>query len=140
VEQALQTIKDAETLDHPLTLSIALVSAVSVFLWVGDLETANEHINRLFSQAEVHSLGPYLAVGRGFKRGSRHSSRRRNRRCRRPAGAVGQRRSDFPLPCPLPLNGSQAVFSMRCAWLTELLHLGLAASSRNPDIPDRTPE
>ncbi|WP_338112432.1 hypothetical protein [Rhizobium gallicum] len=66
VGQALQTIKDAETLDHPLTLSIALVWAVSVFLWVGDLESADKHINRLFSQAEFHSLGPYLAVGRGF--------------------------------------------------------------------------
>lgn len=66
VEQALQTIENAETLDHPLTLSIALVWAVSVFLWVGDRDGAEEYINRLFSQAEVHSLGPYLAVGRGF--------------------------------------------------------------------------
>jgi tetratricopeptide (TPR) repeat protein len=66
VEQALQTIEDAETLDHPLTLAIALVWAVSVFLWVGDLDRAEEYIDRLFSQAEVHSLGPYLAVGRGF--------------------------------------------------------------------------
>ncbi len=66
MEQALQTIEDAETLDHPLTLAIALVWAVSVFLWVGDLDRAEEYIDRLFSQAEVHSLGPYLAVGRGF--------------------------------------------------------------------------
>lgn len=67
MEQALQTIRDAETLDHPLTLSIALVWAVSVFLWIGDIENADTHIDRLFSQAEFHSLGPYLAVGRGFR-------------------------------------------------------------------------
>ncbi|PKA41523.1 helix-turn-helix transcriptional regulator [Rhizobium sullae] len=67
VKRALLTVKEAEALDHPLTLSIALVWAVSVFLWVGDLERADEHINRLFSRAELHSFGPYLAVGRGFQ-------------------------------------------------------------------------
>lgn len=67
VERAVLTIKDAETLNHPLTLSIALVWAVSVYLWLGDLDRADEHIDRLFSRAESHSLGPYLALGRGFK-------------------------------------------------------------------------
>ncbi|TKB99498.1 MAG: transcriptional regulator, partial [Mesorhizobium sp.] len=66
-DRALLTIKDAEVLNHPLTLSIALVWAISVFLWVGDLNNAEEHIDRLFSRAEFHSLGPYLALGRGFK-------------------------------------------------------------------------
>ncbi|WFP63590.1 winged helix-turn-helix domain-containing protein [Mesorhizobium sp. WSM4904] len=67
VERALLTVKDAETLDHPLTLSIALVWAVSVLVWVGDFDRAEEHINRLFSCAELHSLRPYLTVGRGFQ-------------------------------------------------------------------------
>jgi predicted ATPase/DNA-binding winged helix-turn-helix (wHTH) protein len=67
VERALLTIRDAEAQDHPLTLSITLVWAVSVFLWVGDLERADQHIDRLFARAELHSLGPYLAVGRGFQ-------------------------------------------------------------------------
>lgn len=67
VERALLTVEDAEVLNHPLTLSIALVWAISVFLWVGDLARAEEHIDRLFSRAEFHSLGPYLALGRGFK-------------------------------------------------------------------------
>ncbi|ESY86457.1 transcriptional regulator [Mesorhizobium sp. LNHC229A00] len=67
VERALLTIKDAEILNHPLTLSIALVWAISVFLWVGDLDRADEHIDRLFLCAEPHSLGPYLALARGFK-------------------------------------------------------------------------
>ncbi|MBB4170659.1 winged helix-turn-helix domain-containing protein [Rhizobium sp. BK538] len=66
VEQALQTIADAETLDHPLTLSIALIWAISVFLWVGDLERAASNTDRLLSTAELHSLRPYLVVGRGF--------------------------------------------------------------------------
>jgi predicted ATPase len=67
VERALLTIKDADALDHPLSLSISLVWAVSVFLWAGDLERADEHINRLLSRAELHSFGPYLAVGHGFQ-------------------------------------------------------------------------
>ncbi len=67
VERALLTIEDAEALDHPLTLSIALVWAVSLFLWAGDLARADQHIDRLFARAELHSLGPYLAVGRGFQ-------------------------------------------------------------------------
>lgn len=67
VERALLTIEEAEALDHPLTISIAHVWAVSVFLWLGDLDCAEQHIDRLFALAERHSLGPYLAVGRGFR-------------------------------------------------------------------------
>jgi len=67
VERALLTTKEAEALDHPLTISIALVWAVSVFLWLGDLDRADQHIDRLFALAERHSLGPYLAVGDGFR-------------------------------------------------------------------------
>ncbi len=67
LERALLTVEEAEAADHPLTLSIALVWAVSVFLWAGDLMRAEEHIDRLFSRAGHHSFGPYLAVGRGFQ-------------------------------------------------------------------------
>src|SRR6516165_5828195 len=38
-----------------------------VFLWIGDLRNAEEHADWLISHAEFHSLGPYLAVGRGYK-------------------------------------------------------------------------
>ena len=67
MERAHQTVADAERMDHSLTLSIVLIWAVSVFLWTGDLESAEEHIDRLISQSESHSLAPYLAVGRGFR-------------------------------------------------------------------------
>jgi predicted ATPase/DNA-binding winged helix-turn-helix (wHTH) protein len=68
-DQALQrarlTARDAA--DHPVTLSIALLWVISVFLWTGDLESAEEHTHRLIAHAERHSLGPYLAAGRGFE-------------------------------------------------------------------------
>jgi predicted ATPase len=62
-----RTVDQALAVDHPVTLSIALVWAVSVYLWVGDLETAEAHIERFIARAETHSLGPYHAVGRGYK-------------------------------------------------------------------------
>jgi tetratricopeptide (TPR) repeat protein len=67
LERARRTVQDAASMDHPLTLCIALVWAISVFLWTGDLQSAEEHIDRLMSGAEANSLTPYLAVGRGFR-------------------------------------------------------------------------
>jgi predicted ATPase/DNA-binding winged helix-turn-helix (wHTH) protein len=67
VERTYQTVKDAERVGHPVTLTIVLHWAASVFLWVGDLANAEKHIDRFISRAETHSLGPYLAVGHGLK-------------------------------------------------------------------------
>jgi ATP/maltotriose-dependent transcriptional regulator MalT len=67
LELARQTVKDAAGMDHGLTLALALIWAVYVFLWTGDLQSAEEHIDWLMSRAESRSLGPYLAVGRGFR-------------------------------------------------------------------------
>ena len=66
-KRARQTVTDTARVDHPVTLSIALTSAVPVFLWAGDLQSAEEHTDWLISHAESHSMVPYLAVGRGFK-------------------------------------------------------------------------
>jgi len=54
-------------MDHSLTLAIALIWAISVFLWTGELQSAEAYIDMLISRAESHSLAPYLLVGRGFK-------------------------------------------------------------------------
>jgi predicted ATPase/DNA-binding winged helix-turn-helix (wHTH) protein len=64
---AQRAVDEARQLDHPVTLCIALIWAVSVYMWVGDLERAERDINRFIAYAEVHSLTPYLAVGRGVK-------------------------------------------------------------------------
>jgi tetratricopeptide (TPR) repeat protein len=50
-----------------VTLCIALIWAVSVFLWSGDLETAEENIDRFIAHAQSRSMEPYLAIGRGVK-------------------------------------------------------------------------
>jgi predicted ATPase/DNA-binding winged helix-turn-helix (wHTH) protein len=67
VARIRNSIENAERLDHPVTLSMALHWAAAVYLWLGDLDAAEIHIDRFLSRAETHSLGPYLAVGRGLK-------------------------------------------------------------------------
>jgi predicted ATPase/DNA-binding winged helix-turn-helix (wHTH) protein len=67
VERARQAVEEAAAMDHSLTLAIALIWAISVFLWTGELQSAEAHIDMLISRAESHSLAPYLLVGRGFK-------------------------------------------------------------------------
>ncbi|MEH2590919.1 ATP-binding protein [Bradyrhizobium sp. AZCC 1721] len=67
LQLARQTVAEAAQMDHPITLCIALIWAVSIFLWTGDLETAEESIDRFIALARSRSLGPYLAVGKGVK-------------------------------------------------------------------------
>jgi predicted ATPase/DNA-binding winged helix-turn-helix (wHTH) protein len=64
--RARQTIREAEEMDHSLTLCIALLGGIAVSLWSGDLPNAEEHIEWLISRAESHSLSPYVFVGQGF--------------------------------------------------------------------------
>jgi predicted ATPase/DNA-binding winged helix-turn-helix (wHTH) protein len=66
-ELARQTVDEAAQMDHPVTLCIALLWAVSVFLWAGDFEGAEENIDRFVAHAQSRSMGPYLAAGRGLK-------------------------------------------------------------------------
>src|ERR1700751_440995 len=64
-ERVRQTIKDAERKNHPASLGLALSWAPGIFLWVGDLASAEEHADWLISHAESHSFRPYLAVALG---------------------------------------------------------------------------
>jgi predicted ATPase/DNA-binding winged helix-turn-helix (wHTH) protein len=66
-ERARRAVQDAAGADHPVTLSIALIWAVSVFFATGDLDMAEQHVDWFIARAEFSSLTPYLAVGRGFK-------------------------------------------------------------------------
>jgi predicted ATPase len=46
---------------------MALLWAMSVFLWNEDLESAEEYTDRFIAQAEKHSLAPYQTIGLGAK-------------------------------------------------------------------------
>ena len=67
LQLAQQTVGEAAQMDHPITLCIALIWAVSIDLWSGDLAGAEENIDRFIAHATSRSMGPYLAVGRGVK-------------------------------------------------------------------------
>jgi predicted ATPase/DNA-binding winged helix-turn-helix (wHTH) protein len=66
-DRARQAVKDAERIDNPITLSIVLRRAVLVFLWIGDLQSAEELIDWYISNAQSHSLAPEVAGGRGLR-------------------------------------------------------------------------
>jgi len=62
-----QSVKDAERKDHPVTLAITLIYAMSVLFWNSDIDGGKKHLDRFVAHAQRHSLAPYLAVGLGFK-------------------------------------------------------------------------
>jgi predicted ATPase/DNA-binding winged helix-turn-helix (wHTH) protein len=67
VKLARQSVKDAVPRDHPLMLSYALLSAIHLFLWTGDLDSAEEHVDWLISHCEHHSLSPHATAGHGYR-------------------------------------------------------------------------
>ena len=67
VEAARYTVSEAERLEQPLTLGIALVWTIYVYLWIGDWENSERLIERLIEHSARHFLGPYHAVGIGLK-------------------------------------------------------------------------
>ena len=103
-------------MDHSLTLAIALIWGISVFLWTGDLQSAEEHIDWLIASSESHSLAPYLAVGRGFQ------------------GELAVRRGDAKDGVDSLLGSLEKLHSMPYELLTTPLNIslvqGLAATGR----------
>jgi len=64
---ARQSVEEAIRLNHPIKLCMALLWAMSVFLWNEDLESAEEYTDRFTAQAEKHALAPYQTIGLGAK-------------------------------------------------------------------------
>jgi predicted ATPase/DNA-binding winged helix-turn-helix (wHTH) protein len=64
---AQYAIEQAEMSKHPVSMSIALIWAGSVFLWRGDWSREEEILDRLVALATKHSLSPYAAVALGLK-------------------------------------------------------------------------
>jgi predicted ATPase len=64
VAHANKTIAQAEQMDNPTSFAVVLALATSIFLWNGDLVSAETHMDSSISISEAHSLGPLLAVGR----------------------------------------------------------------------------
>ena len=67
VERARQTLKDAKLSSNPATLAVTLSWSPGVLIWLGDLRSAEQHVDWLIPHAEAHSLAPNLHVGRAYK-------------------------------------------------------------------------
>jgi len=126
LERARQAVRQAERLEHPVTLSVALIWAISVFLWADDLAGAAEHVDWFAARAESHSLGPYLAVGRGFQ------------------GTLAVRRGDAEAGIATLRDSLEALHGARYELLTTMLALslaeGLAATGRSEEALALTEE
>ncbi|TCL72248.1 winged helix-turn-helix domain-containing protein [Rhizobium sp. BK251] len=66
-EVAHFTIKEAATLENPVSVCIGYIYTAAVFLWNADWETAEDVIEQLITHAQRHFLDPYHAVGLGLK-------------------------------------------------------------------------
>lgn len=115
-KQARRAVREAERMDHPVTLSVAMIWAITVFLWTGDLRSAEQHVAWFTARAGSHSLGPYLAVGRAL------------------GGALALRRGDAAGAVEILHGGLAALHEARYEVLTTALEIalaeGLAATGR----------
>jgi len=65
LERAREAIQEAANLD--VSLSLALHWSVPVFLWTGELQEAETHMDWHNARVQSHSTAPEFAIGRGMK-------------------------------------------------------------------------
>jgi predicted ATPase/DNA-binding winged helix-turn-helix (wHTH) protein len=64
---ARETVAEAAALDHPVTLCMALIWAVTVFAWRRDMREIESHIDRFGAIADRYALTPYQAASQGVR-------------------------------------------------------------------------
>jgi tetratricopeptide (TPR) repeat protein len=62
-----QTLRQTERAEHPVTLVVALMYAVSVQIWNGNFDDAKRQISRFISNAETYDLKSHIVLGRCFE-------------------------------------------------------------------------
>jgi tetratricopeptide (TPR) repeat protein len=67
MEYVDRTIGDAASTDHPVTQLVALMYAVSVLIWNGDFDRADEQIRRFGAIARSYDLKSHVLLGRCFE-------------------------------------------------------------------------
>jgi predicted ATPase/DNA-binding winged helix-turn-helix (wHTH) protein len=66
-DTARYAISEAERLRQPLSLSLSLLFAIPVFIWIGDWITAERMVDRFIDHTARYALGPHHAVAIGMK-------------------------------------------------------------------------
>jgi predicted ATPase/DNA-binding winged helix-turn-helix (wHTH) protein len=59
-----EAVSASEASGHSAALALVLAGAGTIFLWAGDLASAQQHIDRSFSLAETNGMAPLMAIGR----------------------------------------------------------------------------
>lgn len=67
VDVARYAVSEADRLQQPLSLSLAMLLTIPVFLWAGDWVNAESMIERFIDHTSRHALAPHHAVGIGLK-------------------------------------------------------------------------
>jgi hypothetical protein len=67
VDTARCALAEAEALGHPATLCIALLTAATLFLWIGSLSEVEAIVERVVSVAKKDSLGPQHCGALGLR-------------------------------------------------------------------------
>lgn len=67
VAAARVTVEDATRFGHPVMLCVSLIWTIPIFVWTGDLETADKMTTTVHRVAKEHSLYPFLAVALGLQ-------------------------------------------------------------------------
>ncbi len=62
-----RTIAAVASARHPVTLLVALMHAVAVHIWNGDLDDADAQIAGFVASAEAHDLAAHILLGRCFQ-------------------------------------------------------------------------
>jgi predicted ATPase/DNA-binding winged helix-turn-helix (wHTH) protein len=132
---AHEAAKAAQSIDHPTALSIALRRIILVFLWIGDLPTAEELIDWYDANAQSYALAPQIVIGRGLgaelamRRGDMQFGVEILRDCVEQLRAVGYRMMEFNISLA---EGLAAIG--RPAESMDLIEDGLRAVAANGNV------
>ena len=64
VDHVRDAVKASEAMGHSAALALVLAGAASIFLWIGDIDSAQYYVDRSYSLAEANAMGPLMAIGR----------------------------------------------------------------------------
>jgi predicted ATPase len=64
VHHAREAVNASEAMGHSAALALALSGAGLIFLWIGDLDCAQDYADRSYALAESNAMGPVMAIGR----------------------------------------------------------------------------
>jgi predicted ATPase/DNA-binding winged helix-turn-helix (wHTH) protein len=105
---ARETVDEAIAIGHPVTICIALIWAVSVYVWTGEWTRAQQAIEQFITYADRYSLGPYHALGLGAK------------------GVISVRRGDVVAGMALLRNSLETLHADRYELMTGAFNSALA--------------